>query len=671
MNIEEVRQQYPQYKDMSDSQLADALHTKFYSDMPKDQFYAKVGVKAERPAATTGERAQAGLGGVNRGIAGLAGLPMDTSENIINLGLAGVGSVANLAGRPDLAPDLVKGTPGGSEWIAGQMNRGGIQTNNPRPDDQASRMLHTAGVIAGGSLVPGARPAPTAAAVAGGTVAGEALGPEWTGVGAMAPAGAVQAGQAAKGFVADRIRPNLETFKEAGTSPTVGQATESNFIRGLENLIAKFPGGVGVMRNFADKQQAEMGARNRTGVSAEDAGRAIETGVKGDGGFVERFKATQTKLYDRLDQYIQHDTSINVSKTKTALADLNADIPGAPNLSEWFKNAKIQGIEGAFKADTSGAAAANSSMPIFQLGMLKTLPLSAADKNSIINAFDKGELPYEAVKKLRTLVGKELSDSTIASSVPRSKWKALYAALSEDLGVAAQEKGVRAEEAWKLANNYTSAGISRIENVLDRVLGKTPEETFSRFMPKDAEQANKVRAVMRSLDPSQRSIVSEAVVSRLGRALPGKQNEAGDVFSSETFLTNWNKLSPGAKAQLFPNETQRGNLDSLASVSSNLREGSKTFANPSGTAGVAAPYGLGAMVATGNVAPAAGMIGSAYIGAKMLTNPKVVEWLAQAPKMRPEGMAAHLSRLGVIYNQSSDESLKAELSQFINQAGQK
>lgn len=43
----EVRAKYPQYEDMSDEQLATALHNKFYSDMPFDQFAEKLGLAAE------------------------------------------------------------------------------------------------------------------------------------------------------------------------------------------------------------------------------------------------------------------------------------------------------------------------------------------------------------------------------------------------------------------------------------------------------------------------------------------------------------------------------------------------------------------------------------------------------------------------------------------------
>jgi hypothetical protein len=46
--IAEIRTQYPQYKDMSDKALADALYTKFYSDLPRADFDTKVGLTAER-----------------------------------------------------------------------------------------------------------------------------------------------------------------------------------------------------------------------------------------------------------------------------------------------------------------------------------------------------------------------------------------------------------------------------------------------------------------------------------------------------------------------------------------------------------------------------------------------------------------------------------------------
>lgn len=48
--IAEIRTQYPQYADMPDVALADALHKKFYADIPRADFDAKIGLKPIAPS---------------------------------------------------------------------------------------------------------------------------------------------------------------------------------------------------------------------------------------------------------------------------------------------------------------------------------------------------------------------------------------------------------------------------------------------------------------------------------------------------------------------------------------------------------------------------------------------------------------------------------------------
>lgn len=78
LTMADVRTKFPQYHDMSDDQLAGALHQKFYADMPQDQFYAKIGY-APKPAETdtsfghmalgAAEHAGAAVGNIIPGIA--------------------------------------------------------------------------------------------------------------------------------------------------------------------------------------------------------------------------------------------------------------------------------------------------------------------------------------------------------------------------------------------------------------------------------------------------------------------------------------------------------------------------------------------------------------------------------------------------------------------------
>jgi hypothetical protein len=53
--LTEFRQKYPAYNDMSDSALADAIHKKYYSDMPRDQFNDKIGLVEEQVTTVVDE----------------------------------------------------------------------------------------------------------------------------------------------------------------------------------------------------------------------------------------------------------------------------------------------------------------------------------------------------------------------------------------------------------------------------------------------------------------------------------------------------------------------------------------------------------------------------------------------------------------------------------------
>ena len=67
--IAEIRAQYPQYSDMSDAALADALYKKFYSDLPRADFDAKIGLQlSEIPGPRRGDFTT----GLGRGLASLA-----------------------------------------------------------------------------------------------------------------------------------------------------------------------------------------------------------------------------------------------------------------------------------------------------------------------------------------------------------------------------------------------------------------------------------------------------------------------------------------------------------------------------------------------------------------------------------------------------------------------
>lgn len=254
-----------------------------------------------------------------------------------------------------------------------------------------------------------------------------------------------------------------------------------------------------------------------------------------------------------------------------------------------------------------------------------------------------GRLPYEAVKKLRSLVGEELQDAGLMSNFPRSKFKALYAALSQDLGSAAKEAGPQAVSAYSRANKYTRAGMRRIEeieSVIDKAGG--PEKVFQAAISGTRDGGSTLRSVMQSLPPESQRSVTAAVIKRMGLANPSAQDAAGDVFSAPTFLTNWNKVSPEAKRALFDRHGPKFSkqMDQIARVADNIKSGSQVYANPSGTANRAASMTYGAALVgslfTGGTAPLVASGLGANGLARILTNPSAVEWLSRTT-MLPKG----------------------------------
>ena len=139
------------------------------------------------------------MGNLNKGVAQLAGLPVDTVRNAANLGIAGYGSVKGAfdrkfqtGGKP---PDLIPPGVGGSEWIQNKMGKvPGMIPPGSEPTSAGGRYAASAlqmlpGAVAGkGTLAQlPAKALAGATSGVGAEVARDIGGDEWAGVGAMAP----------------------------------------------------------------------------------------------------------------------------------------------------------------------------------------------------------------------------------------------------------------------------------------------------------------------------------------------------------------------------------------------------------------------------------------------------------------------------------------------------
>lgn len=518
--------------------------------------------------------------------------------------------------------------------VAGAIGGAGAGATAAREAVQRAAMAHM-GVTDDRSAGAQVKDAATTFALnAGGQAAGMAVG---AGVRGLIRSGARGAGKVAQTATQQAIS-DLNRF---GATPSVAQATQNAGIDSFESLTAKVPGGAGTIRQAAKKQSETVAANYATKLKnlnsnvAPDtlaAGKAATQGVED---FVRNFGDKADVLYSKLDSFIPTDTVIPVKNTERILAEIITPAKGAPNVSATLANPKLVQLQQALGKDASN-----------------------------------GAVTYTVLKDLRSSIGRRLGSPSLTDDIPRAELKRVYGALSDDLRMAAQERGPQAVKAFDRAGQFYKAGMDRIDNMLKPIVqGKLPEQVFASLESAGRLGPTRLQALRQSVSPEQWRTVVASVADRMGKAAAGQQGEETANFSFQKFLTNWQKLEPKARDVLFSGPKMggiRNDLDALARASERIRDSSKAFANPSGTAGASAGTtmafaSIGSLL-TGNMAPLAiviaGMSG-AKGSAHLLTSPRFVNWLARATRIAPNGMGAHIGRLSAIAADSDADTRDA------------
>jgi hypothetical protein len=636
-----------------------------------------------------------------RGAVRLAGLPVDTAQNLIDLGKAGAGVLYNEVTGQGVPQALEvnqdrSNVTGSSDWLLKQARKsdaGRFMVDPVNPEFEGEYLQAGGGSLAGGVVNP--RNVAQLTNQAGLSVVSSALGKgaaDLTGDPALAVtasllpnatqvAGGAGARRAVRGGEQGRkdMVQRVQDLKNAGVdAPTLGLASGNQVIGGVENLLQSTPGAVGTMKRARDTAVGGLQAKTSDAADAAsltrgsmEAGQAIQRGLRD---FRESFKGKQTGLYDKLDAHIPPSTPVDVSRTKDTLSRLNEDIPGAPELSKQFRNARIQAIEQAVASDTSGSP--NSVMvyqrpPVGSGGIFNAPAALPPYLVQVPQGPTTNQLPFQAVKKTRTLVGNEIADTNLASSVPRSKWSPLYGALAEDMRTAAEAQGPGAAQAFNRANTFGRSGMERLDRVQPFVNPDAPEQSFQMLNRTLGDNTSTFQAVKKSLPGGARGTFAATVIDKLGKATPGQQNDTGDVWSPETFLTNWNRMSAKGRKEVFsgfPNSEQvRRDVETVAKATSMMRDSSKMWANPSGTgANLATRLTLGALPFSAFVNPWApfALGGGTMLSrglAEAVTSPKSIGFFASKGGTPENTQGGLLLNMAKQKDQAGGERSKAGL----------
>ena len=297
----------------------------------------------------------------------------------------------------------------------------------------------------------------------------------------------------------------------------------------------------------------------------------------------------------------------------------------------------------------------NNLKAAFQDEVVTDALINQKQTSSVLTAYERrlqavgdnsGEIPYKNLKSLRSNVGRKLQSGLLEGD-EKGALKKLYGALSEDMKAAVTAQGgEKALQSFNKANNAFIRQTNILNKTLDPLIkADTPEKVYNMALSGTKQGGTNIKRIMRGLNSTQQEFVRGTVTNRMGLAQPGQQDSFGEVFSPNKFLTEWNKLSPEARVNIFTAK-QTDSINTLNKAISTIKEAGKS-AQTSNNLPYLTYLGLGGVLATSPVA-AAGVVSGANITARMMTNPKFVKWLAQAPKVRRAEIPKHLKALSTI-----------------------
>jgi len=455
---------------------------------------------------------------------------------------------------------------------------------------------------------------------------------------------------AARGFASpEAVLENIQAMRGAGTEATLGQATGAKPIQYLESALGITPGASGYMARKGAEQQAQIGSKIEQiaqelapGATELSAGSKIRRGLKDV--FLPEARNVQDQLYADVDKYIPKNSTVDLSDTKNLINQLTAP---------------LQGLEATSKSNL----VTNNTIKELMSGL--NIDLSSGNK-----------IPIESVSTLRSRIGDQLGKFQMDSNFPRVELLRIYGALSDDVGRVVDAAGPDAKRAKEIADEYTKKLHDKMD-LLQPIIDKaTPEKIFNAAMGGQKADTTILGTVMNALPQDARKEFVAAFLNKMGRAVSSTQDVAGNVFSTETFLTNWDKLRGSPKEILFGNFGQsfKNDMDKIAKATSIMRTGSQQYRNPSGSGQkVVAAGTIGAGIMALFTQPAAlvpmaqGAV-TANLAARAMTNPKFVRLLAKQYDAPTSSLPAFISTLATQSERDNDPELKDIADGLRNQA---
>lgn len=585
-------------------------------------------------------------------VANSMGVPTDYNEqffparatDFVVSGLLGGGATA----RSGAAKELVKEGVPALRAYAGQFGR-----------EAGMATAAAASTTAAEKLTEGSSPFVRTAA--------QLAGPMLPAITALGMTGLVRGGMRGFGEEAQTaFSNNAADFKAAtGAEATVSQAAQNARTVGVERGLSMTGSGNFPLWTAGKEQAIRMKAKVASVMGGDNtsktaAGNAVDQGLFGKNGYVERGNAQAESLYDQMWQKFPADSRVPLTESSEFLDSFVARYGTDPEFKSILGDGFFEKLKTAVTENKTKVTFDAMGTPVTRPGpTIATLRAVRSDIGRLIGS-PRSVLPGDA---------------------PTGDLKTLYAVLTKDIEAGAKAQGQDAYDAFKAADGFYKEYRGITDDVLSKIEGKSGKDLFLAIEKKDDKT---LTAILGALQPDERKLVAQTVINNLGKAAPSAQRPttsivetlgaepANEIFNPQTFLTNWNKLTPTTRTILVPDTATRQSLDKFSEQLFKASEGSRVIFNTSGTAGsgalAAQVIAFISGVATGNVALAGKVAlgtGGTIWAAKKITDPKFVKWLSQANQIPRGALLGHIARLGSADFGSPEEN--AMRDQFVKE----
>lgn len=398
-----------------------------------------------------------------------------------------------------------------------------------------------------------------------------------------------------------------EAAAHVGVNPSMGVTTSRQWLRTLENVINKVPGGhllnVQNARSLKTMDSFVEGIKNKLGYKGDASalGREIEQGIKSaEADFDKESEAIYDAIMTKAGKYQRTNTRRFTRKVEE-LAGVNPR-PGIDKMTTPPIARKYAAL-----LDEAGKVPQNSGYSNVVMGL--------ADAR-------------KALKLLDDYIG--TGESATADEAAA---KQMASALRDDITGTFDALGLGAE--WRAAQDRYAEGVAMLAQAR-AVMGRaeTGDAIYTRLFGNEsgifsAKGADTLRPLKQAMTQEEWDHVAAEVVHRLGLEGAGNAGAEGQKFNPNVFLTNWTKLKDPAKELLF-SASHRYDLEQLAKLSEGFKNLGRD-ANHSNTAHHMAAMGMAGMAVNPIMWPKlAATLGGSALMAKLLINPKATRLLVDA-----------------------------------------